>query len=213
MLAYQAPLPTPPVGESGTFTSPRVEGEAAGEVLNLLNVGLILVSSSSQVLGVNDSAVHYLEDRDGLWAEEGLLAAEAVTETLQLRGAIKDAAQKGKPGGLLIRRSREAHPHMVMIQPVPNGGDETEQVLVAIRNGGGRSAGLAERMKALFRLGPAEADIAIQLARGSDIQEIAVVPGVTINTIRTQLASAMVKVGVRRQAELVAAVAGLDVLS
>ena len=76
-----------------------------------------------------------------------------------------------------------------------------------------QSPGLADRVKSLFRLGPAEADIAVQLTRGSDIQEIAIARGVTINTIRTQLASAMVKVGVRRQAELVAAVAGLDVLA
>jgi len=211
MLAYQSPTSTPPVVTVGSSTSPRVDGVLAGEVLNLLNVGLILVSSSSQVLGANESASEYLKAKDGLWDEQGLLAAEAVTETLQLRSAIRDAAEKGKPGGLLIRRSREAQPHMVMIQPVANG--EAGQVVVAIRSGGARSPGLADRVKSLFRLGPAEADIAVQLARGSDIQEIAVARGVTINTIRTQLASAMVKVGVRRQAELVAAVAGLDVLA
>ena len=211
MLAYEVPTPTPPVVSVGPSTSPRVDGLLASQVLNLLNVGLILVSSTGQVLGANESASQYLTDKDGLWDEHGLLAAEAVTETLQLRGAIREAVENGKPGGMLVRRSRDAQPHMVMIQPVGNGG--VGQALVAVRNGGAKSAGLADRVKALFRLGPAEADIAVQLARGSDIQEIAVVRGVTINTIRTQLASAMVKVGVRRQAELVAAVAGLDILA
>ena len=51
------------------------------------------------------------------------------------------------------------------------------------------------------------------LALGADLPEIAASRGVKINTIRTQMASAMVKVGVRRQAELVAAVAGLNVLA
>lgn len=210
MLAYQTPTPTPPVVAVGLPTSPRVDGVLAGEVLNLLNVGMVLVSSTSQVLGANDRASQCLEDKDGLWDEQGLLAAEAVTETLQLRTAIREAVENGKPGGMLIRRSRETEPHMVMIQPIGNGSD---QAVIAVRSGGARSPGLADRVKALFRLGPAEADIAVQLARGSDIQEIAVARGVTINTIRTQLASAMVKVGVRRQAELVAAVAGLDVLA
>lgn len=210
MLAYQTPTPTPPVVAVGPSASPRVNGLLAGEVLNLLNVGLILVSSSGQVLSANENASQYLEAKDGLWDEQGLLAAEAVTETLQLRAAIRDAVDNGKPGGMLIRRSRETQPHMVMIQPVGNG---SGQAVIAVRNGGAKSPGLPDRVKALFRLGPAEADIAVQLARGSDIQEIAVARGVTINTIRTQLASAMVKVGVRRQAELVAAVAGLDVLA
>ena len=210
MLAYHTPTPTPPVVAVGPSTSPRVDGLLASQVLNLLNVGLILVSSSGQVLGANDSASQCLESKDGLWDEHGLLAAEAVTESLQLRGAIREAIENGKPGGMLIRRSREAQPHMVMIQPIGNG---SGQAVVAVRHGGAKSPGLADRVKSLFRLGPAEADIAVQLSRGSDIQEIAVARGVTINTIRTQLASAMVKVGVRRQAELVAAVAGLDVLA
>jgi len=211
MLAYQAPLPAATVGQGAVSTSPRVDGELAGEVLNLLNVGLIMVSSSSQILGVNENGANCLSDGDGLRDEEGLLAAEAVNETLQLRSAIREAVEKGRPGGMLIRRTREMQPHMVMIQPVGDG--EDRRAVVAVRNGDGKSPGLPDRVRALFRLGPAEADIAVQLARGSDIQEIAVVRGVTINTIRTQLASAMVKVGVRRQAELVAAVAGLDVLA
>ncbi|MGE5500309.1 MAG: helix-turn-helix transcriptional regulator [Ignavibacteriales bacterium] len=188
-----------------------MDGDLASEVLNLLNVGLILVSATSELLGVNENGAACLEARDGLWDEEGLLAAEAVTETLQLRSAIREAVEKGRPGGMLIRRTRQMQPHMVMIQPVRNG--EDRQAVVAVRNGDAKSPGLSDRVRALFRLGPAEADIAVQLARGSDIQEIAMARGVTINTIRTQLASAMVKVGVRRQAELVAAVASLDVLA
>lgn len=211
MLAYQAPPPSVVATQGVVSTSLKVDGELAGEVLNLLNVGLILVSARSEVLGVNENGASCLEGRDGLWAEEGLLAAEAVTETLQLRSAIREAAERGRPGGMLIRRTRQMQPHMVMIQPVGDG--DGRQAVVAVRNGDAKSPGLADRVRSLFRLGPAEADIAVQLARGSDIQEIAIARGVTINTIRTQLASAMVKVGVRRQAELVAAVAGLDVLA
>jgi DNA-binding CsgD family transcriptional regulator len=70
-----------------------------------------------------------------------------------------------------------------------------------------------ERIRSMFRLAPAEADIVVQLALGADLPEIAASRGVKINTIRTQMASAMVKVGVRRQAELVAAVAGLNILT
>jgi len=211
MLAYQASPPAVAAGQGTMSTSPRVDGELAGEVLDLLNVGLILVSGTGQVLGVNENGAACLDARDGLWDEEGLLAAEAITETLQLRSIVREAVEKGRPGGMLIRRTRQTQPHMVMVQPVGDG--EGRQAVVAVRNGGGKSPGLADRVRSLFRLGPAEADIAVQLARGSDIQEIAVARGVTINTIRTQLASAMVKVGVRRQAELVAAVAGLDVLA
>ncbi len=58
----------------------------------------------------------------------------------------------------------------------------------------------------MFRLSPAEADIAVQLAMGADLDEIAEKRGVSLNTLRAQLAAAMGKAGVRRQAELVGAV-------
>lgn len=189
---------------------PPIDGEAASEVLDLLNVGLVLVSATAQVLAVNKPAAGYLRVGDGLGVEGGRLMAETTAETAYIRQCIKDAADSGIPGALLIRRSRDARPHTVIVQAT--GAGEHRRVLVAVRESGQKSEAFVGRVRGMFRLAPAEADIAVQLATGSDLPEIAAARGVTINTVRTQIASAMIKVGVRRQAELVAAIAGLDIL-
>lgn len=209
MLAWKMDVPEEAGGEAG-LSWPSIQADAAGDILDLLSVGLVLVSPQAEILAANTSAAQCLRLGDGLCQAKGLIAAETTAETLYLRQCVKDAAESGVPGALLIRRSRDARPHTVLVQAV--GPDERRRVVVVLRESGQKSAAFVNRVRGMFRLAPAEADIAVQLALGSDLPEIAAARGVTINTIRTQVASAMIKVGVRRQAELVAAIAGIDVL-
>lgn len=54
-----------------------------------------------------------------------------------------------------------------------------------------------------YKLTPAEAKLAVRLARGESLEEIAVRLGITLHTARTQLKSIFAKTGCRRQPELV----------
>lgn len=198
-------------GGRGQLGWSTFNSDAAAEVLNLLSVGFVLTDSSGQIVSVNTAGANYLSSADGLYDDKGILCAETAADTLVLRQQIRDAAEKGAFGTLLVRRSREVRPHAVGIRPCRSGGENL--ALVVIQDNGQKSQAYVERVRAMFRLAPAEADIVVQLALGADLPEIAASRGVKINTIRTQMASAMVKVGVRRQAELVAAVAGLNVLA
>lgn len=185
--------------------------DAASEVLNLLSVGFVLTNGAGQIVSVNTAGAHYLSTADGLYDDKGVLSAETSADTMSLRQCIRDAVETGGSGTLLIRRSREIRPHAVGIRPCRSNGQAL--ALVVIQDNGQKSPAYVERVRAMYRLAPAEADIVVQLALGADLPEIAASRGVKINTIRTQMASAMVKVGVRRQAELVAAIAGLNVLA
>jgi len=60
-----------------------------------------------------------------------------------------------------------------------------------------------------FALTPAEAQIAVALADGRSVEEIAAERRVSVATVRSQLAAAMHKMGVHRQPELVARLAAL----
>lgn len=185
--------------------------DAAAEVLNLLSVGFVLTNASAQIVSVNTAGANYLGASDGLYDDKGVLCAETAADTMAMRQCIRDAVENGSSGTLLVRRSREIRPHAVGIRPCRSNGESL--ALVVIQDNGQKSPAYVERVRSMFRLAPAEADIVVQLALGADLPEIAASRGVKINTIRTQMASAMVKVGVRRQAELVAAIAGLNVLA
>jgi DNA-binding CsgD family transcriptional regulator len=73
-----------------------------------------------------------------------------------------------------------------------------------------RSASLPkDLLRSLYRLTNAEAALVLQIASGASVADAADAGGVTLTTARNQLAAAMAKVGVNRQAELVAAIAAL----
>jgi DNA-binding CsgD family transcriptional regulator len=57
-----------------------------------------------------------------------------------------------------------------------------------------------------FHLTPAEARVVLQIAIGKSVNEAAATLGVSLTTTRNQLAAAMSKMDVHRQAELVALV-------
>lgn len=67
----------------------------------------------------------------------------------------------------------------------------------------------ADLLRALYNLTRAEAAVVQRVAAGESFKEIALADGTAPSTIRNQLQSAMQKLGVHRQAELVAVVAGL----
>jgi len=58
------------------------------------------------------------------------------------------------------------------------------------------------------KLTPAEARIALGIARGDALAAIAKAHGISIATVRTQLKSVFAKTGTHRQAQLVALLAG-----
>jgi DNA-binding CsgD family transcriptional regulator len=64
-------------------------------------------------------------------------------------------------------------------------------------------------LQALFDLTPAEARLARSLANGASPDAIAGQLGVRVSTIRSQLKSLFAKLGINRQAQLVAMLASL----
>jgi DNA-binding CsgD family transcriptional regulator len=66
-----------------------------------------------------------------------------------------------------------------------------------------------ELLRTVYRLSTAEAAVALQIAHGRALETVAQDLGVSHATARNQLGAAMMKLGVHRQAELVALLAGL----
>jgi DNA-binding CsgD family transcriptional regulator len=83
------------------------------------------------------------------------------------------------------------------------------RALLVIRAAGTGVTAPADLLRSLYCLTPAEAALVLQIAAGLSVAEAADALGVTRTTARNQLAAAMVKLDVHRQAELVGLVAGL----
>ncbi len=83
------------------------------------------------------------------------------------------------------------------------------QALLVARQRGEAAALPRDLLKSLYALTNAEVEVALKIAAGVGVADAAEALGVTRTTARNQLAAAMAKMGVHRQGELVAVLAGL----
>jgi DNA-binding CsgD family transcriptional regulator len=82
-------------------------------------------------------------------------------------------------------------------------------VLLTVTRESGHDATLEQRLCELFGLSPGEVYLAVRLAEGARLEELADERQVTIGTIRFQVKSIMAKMGCHRQSEVVALVSKL----
>jgi DNA-binding CsgD family transcriptional regulator len=193
--------------ERGVF-----EGPIANAILNLVNFGVIVVDSEGCAHGANDLAWSYVMRGDGLAENGGLLTTESDFTTEALRSRIAAAVRLGRPGAMLVHRARSPKPLVLLIEPFSTDESGARCALITVREVGRASPRLAERARMMFNFSPAEAEIVSRVAQGREPVEIAAERQVSINTLRVQMASAMVKVGVHRQAELVSVISSADIL-
>jgi DNA-binding CsgD family transcriptional regulator len=78
----------------------------------------------------------------------------------------------------------------------------TAVVFVADPAAGGDRATAGERLRAIYGLTPAEAEVAVAVAGGEGLRAVAAGQGVALATVRTQAQQAYRKTGVRGQAGL-----------
>ena len=72
-----------------------------------------------------------------------------------------------------------------------------------------RDASLASRIRALYGLTRAEAEVVTALCDGKGIEQLSQERGVALNTVRTQMKTIYLKMDCSRQSELVARIARL----
>lgn len=82
--------------------------------------------------------------------------------------------------------------------------EQAPRVLVVVRGSENSLRGLTDTLRTAFGLTPAEADVALMLAEGHSPEQIAGRREVSAGTVRIQVKKVYQKLGVSRQAELVA---------
>ena len=178
-----------------------------------LSVATIILDEQARLLNSNAMASALLEQADGLSLRGGRLqiaAREANQALQQAVTAIIQAQQRGEPGvvrALRIPRSEGRSDLGLVVRPVPASGRGEGQsspcVAVFISDPDLRESASRQTLGELFGLTPAEANLAILLARGLSLAEVSDAQNISPHTARAQLKAIFAKTGVSRQAELV----------
>jgi DNA-binding CsgD family transcriptional regulator/PAS domain-containing protein len=197
----------------GELAAERRRGSMAEAALDTLGLAVITIDHRGHLRSANEAAEAVLKRGDGLLARGGGVSARMQADGNSLRTAIGRATAGADPSARAVSISRAGNkpPYMVTISPVVGGGRARRAILV-FSDPDASDASLADRLRTLFGLSPAEASIAMDIGRGRSPDEIAIERRVRRNTLRAQLKSVAAKMGCSRQAEIAALIAALPTL-
>lgn len=212
-----APQRSTGLGGTGQATAQTVwaldpDGAAALDMLDVLGTGLLHLDHLGRVLYANAAAQQALRAHDGLGTAEGVLQGTVLNPATTLTAVLEGAAGRLSNLGTALQLSRNsgAEPYRAVIVPFPRAAPGQEPtVLLMLHDPGAPDFGLHRRLRGMFGLSDSEAAIAVGLADGATLDELATRRGVKVSTVRSQMRSLLRKTATSRQSELVRIVTSL----
>ena len=185
--------------------------------LNTGRTGVIQLDRRARMMAGNDRARALLRMGDGLSEKDGVLHASLRKEDAELQRLLAQALPLlGGPeagGSMLVSRPRSLPRLVLHVSPVNEGGMESRQsrvgALVLVVDPASRAGIDPRQVGAILGLTPAESHVAVSLAQGKTIRDIAVATGRSETTIRWHIKHMFAKHGLSRQVELVQLVMSL----
>lgn len=179
------------------------ETASATAGLNAIGYAVFTLSGSGKLLHCNRAGESLLRLGDALIVRNGQLQARDSSSQKALKSALRQAtdATAMEAAGLLLRRPK-GNVYEASVVSANAGGNR--RTIVVISEPGSRSDGLQMRIRSIYGLTPAEAEVAERIAQGASPQTLAEERGVSLSTVQSQLKSIFAKVGCSRQPELAA---------
>lgn len=178
-----------------------------------LAVGTIILDEHSHILKANELASQLLQQKDGISKVNNKLLfdqRELNTEFNKLLPEVLSPSMDGKPGmaqALRVARPSGRADLGLIIRPVPTSewpeGQSSPTIAVFISDPEQQSNTSQLIITRLFGFTPAEAALAMQLAKGLSLADASTELSISQHTARAQLKAIFSKTGVTRQAELV----------
>jgi len=193
------------------------ERDLYADAVDHLSVATLILDERGRVLNTNAMAAELLATRDGLSIQDHRLHIDDRRADTQLQEMIQNAIAAQRAGtaemarALRISRRSGRPDYGLVLRPVPSSewaeGQSSPCVAVFVSDPDHREPMSPEQSRALlqdlFQLTPAEAGLALNLARGLSLAEVSEQQNISQHTARAQLKSIFSKTGVARQAELV----------
>ena len=215
VLALFAPHVRRAMVISNLFDLKLIEAGSLKGAIDALAVGIVMVDAKGHIIEVNAVAQQMLERGGHIMDVAGQLVATDEGVAVELQDAIQGAAQSdarlGKRG-LGIRLTAGGKPAILAhVLPLSDGTLRrrlmpTASAAVFITSAENTPLAGIEALAVTYDMTVAEARIFAEVARGRDAEAAAAACGVSEGTARTHLKRIYAKLGVSRQAELVALV-------
>lgn len=189
----------------------RHQVNALQAALDLVDIGIALITKSGTLGFVNKAARNLLDEGNGLYEQRGRLRARSRADSIVLDVSITEVLDASGDPGLQRRvplftvdRSNKS-PLIVSVLPAPGSVTEDGEIaaLFFAVNPDQDIGKLSAAVCQVFHLTPLETKLACELASGSSLAEAAKKLGVKEATARSYLKAIFMKTGTNRQAALV----------
>ena len=195
-------------------------GASAIGLLDNRRLGVIQLDQRGQIIAVNDRGQEVLRSNDGLSDKGGQLRAAWSEDdsTLQdlLARALPSHGQRGASGSMTVRQKTRSARLGLHVKPLAHRGMDDRSgcvaALVLIVDPTKRAPVNPNLVEEALGLTPAEAKIAVQLAEGRTLRQVAAATSRGYSTVQTHLRHIFTKLGCSRQFDVVQAVQALSSL-
>jgi DNA-binding CsgD family transcriptional regulator len=202
----------------------------AEELIGMVAAPLLVVQADGRLVHANPQGHAALEQRDGIVLLDGRVTAQALRSNVRLQTLIAQVAQDGarglcRPQALALSRGTDRRALGLILRPLcgsrQHGGDDIPTsiprktspslgfisspllVVIDVSAQDLQKAPPVRLLQDLFTLTPAEATLLQALMEDKRIEDHALARGVSVTTVRTQLAHLFRKTNTNRQSELV----------
>ena len=191
-------------------------GASLTKLLDTTGSGIIQLDPRGRIVEVNDRAWDLLRAGDGLFDERGFLFARRPEDNADLQGLLNRAlppfGTQGVGGSAIIRRA-SALPLVVHVNPVARQEADSRlwpvAALVLVVDPASRTRIDPAMAGVALGLTEMESQVAVLLAEGRSVAQIAGATGRKESTIRTHVKHMFAKLGLSRQVDLVRLVLSL----
>ena len=192
-------------------------GASFARLLDTTGLGIVQLDGRGRIVVANDRARDLLRSGDGLFDEDGFLYARRPEDNTSLQGLLARALPpfggQGAGGSTMVRRSSALPPLVLHVNPV--GRQETDlrvwpvAAFVLVVDPASQTRIDPAVAAATLGLTGMESRVAVLLAQGMNVREVAAATGRKESTIRSHVKHMFAKHGLSRQAELVRLVLSL----
>lgn len=179
-----------------------------------LGAAFMIVDAQATVVFANEAAMRFFRNGRGLHLDGDGLCSTDTTASRKLRrliaGCASAGAFNGGAAGIVELPYRERRALRIAVTPfrperigLDTGWCAKPLALLVVTDPAQERDACKAQLRRRFGLTPAEADVAMEIARGDGRKAAAARLGVAVSTARMHLTRVFEKTGVRRQAELV----------
>ena len=186
-------------------------GASLAKLLDATGLGIVHLDGRGRIVAANDRARDLLRTGDGLFDEGGFLYARTPGDNAELQRLLTRAlppfGAQGAGGSTMVTRSSVLSPLVLHVNPV--GRQETDwrvwpvATLVLVVDPAGQTRIDPAVAAAALGLTGMESRVAVLLAEGMNVREVAAATDRRESTIRSHVKHMFDKHGLSRQAELV----------